>query len=133
MGSLIGAFWFFFGDTPVFFQRRILGTSIAVAYACLKVYDEPVREWLKDHWLNKSKKESMYETVYLPVSWLFIVGCVVFQPLASDFVGKMGHFEIRERRFETFAVGTGGEHTDSDGMVCLYPCIAHHVVFLIVE
>lgn len=30
--------------------------SIAVAYACLKVFDEPVREWLKNHWLYKSKK-----------------------------------------------------------------------------
>ncbi len=27
--------------------------TIAIAYAALKVYDEPVREWLKRHWLMK--------------------------------------------------------------------------------
>lgn len=27
--------------------------TIAIAYACLKLYDEPVREWLKVHWLKK--------------------------------------------------------------------------------
>jgi hypothetical protein len=30
----------------------LLVASIAVAYACLKLYDEPVREWLKNHWLH---------------------------------------------------------------------------------
>lgn len=29
--------------------------TIAIAYACLKLYDEPVREWLKVHWLKKKK------------------------------------------------------------------------------
>lgn len=29
--------------------------SIAVAYASLRLYDEPVREWLKQHWLMKKK------------------------------------------------------------------------------
>ncbi len=28
---------------------------IAIAYAALKVYDEPVREWLKQHWLMRKK------------------------------------------------------------------------------
>jgi hypothetical protein len=27
--------------------------SIALAYACLKLYDEPVREWLKKKYLMK--------------------------------------------------------------------------------
>ena len=27
--------------------------SVAIAYACLKLYDEPVRDWLKRHWLMK--------------------------------------------------------------------------------
>lgn len=27
--------------------------SIAVAYASLKAYDMPVREWLKEHWLKR--------------------------------------------------------------------------------
>lgn len=29
--------------------------SVALAYACLKLYDMPVREWLKEHWLMKRK------------------------------------------------------------------------------
>lgn len=29
--------------------------SIALAYGALKAYDEPVREWLKNHWLKKNK------------------------------------------------------------------------------
>lgn len=29
--------------------------AVAIAYACLKLYDEPVREWLKKHWLMKKK------------------------------------------------------------------------------
>ncbi len=32
--------------------------AILIAYACLKVYDEPVREWLKQHWLMKKKSAS---------------------------------------------------------------------------
>ena len=30
--------------------------SIALAYGALKAYDEPVREWLKNHWLRKPDK-----------------------------------------------------------------------------
>lgn len=30
--------------------------SVAVAYASLKLYDIPVREWLKEHWLHKEAK-----------------------------------------------------------------------------
>ncbi len=30
--------------------------SIALAYGALKAYDEPVREWLKEHWLKKKSK-----------------------------------------------------------------------------
>lgn len=35
----------------VFFA--VLALSIAQAYACLKLYDLPIREWLKVKWLNK--------------------------------------------------------------------------------
>jgi peptidoglycan/LPS O-acetylase OafA/YrhL len=31
----------------------VVGISIALAYACLKLYDEPVREWLKKKFLMK--------------------------------------------------------------------------------
>ena len=31
---------------------------IGVAWACLKLYDEPVRNWLKEHWLKGSAKRS---------------------------------------------------------------------------
>jgi peptidoglycan/LPS O-acetylase OafA/YrhL len=31
----------------------VLILSIMMAYACLKLYDLPVREWLKKHWLMK--------------------------------------------------------------------------------
>lgn len=37
--------------------------SIAIAWASLKLYDEPVRQWLKEHWLkaiaNRNKKTSL--------------------------------------------------------------------------
>lgn len=42
--------------THIWVAVWIFIASIAVAYACLKVYDEPVREWLKNHWLYKCKK-----------------------------------------------------------------------------
>ena len=29
--------------------------SIMLAWGCLKLYDMPVREWLKRHWLMKQK------------------------------------------------------------------------------
>jgi hypothetical protein len=31
----------------------IIIICILVAYACYKLYDLPVREWLKEHWLKK--------------------------------------------------------------------------------
>jgi len=27
--------------------------SIVLAWGVLKIYDEPVREWLKEHWLKR--------------------------------------------------------------------------------
>lgn len=27
--------------------------SVGIAWACLKLYDEPVRDWLKEHWLKR--------------------------------------------------------------------------------
>lgn len=30
--------------------------AIFIAWACFKLYDEPVREWLKEHWLKRNKK-----------------------------------------------------------------------------
>ena len=29
--------------------------SIVLAWGVLKIYDEPVREWLKEHWLKRKK------------------------------------------------------------------------------
>lgn len=37
----------------LFIAVSVFVLSIAIAYACLKLYDEPVREWLKQHWLMK--------------------------------------------------------------------------------
>lgn len=39
--------------THIWVAVSIFLFSIAIAYACLKLYDEPVREWLKVHWLKK--------------------------------------------------------------------------------
>lgn len=39
----------------VFVAVAVFVLSIAVAYASLRLYDEPVREWLKQHWLMKKK------------------------------------------------------------------------------
>jgi peptidoglycan/LPS O-acetylase OafA/YrhL len=33
--------------------------SITLAYGVMKIYDEPVREWLKDHWLGRKKVKSI--------------------------------------------------------------------------
>lgn len=33
--------------------------SILIAYACLKLYDEPVRKWLKQTWLMKGEKRNL--------------------------------------------------------------------------
>ena len=30
--------------------------SIVLAWGVLKIYDEPVREWLKEHWLKRRKQ-----------------------------------------------------------------------------
>lgn len=32
--------------------------SVAIAYAALKVYDEPVRAWLKEHWLKRKASKA---------------------------------------------------------------------------
>jgi len=41
------------GGYGLFVGLLVLITSIAVAYACLKLYDEPVRNWLKNRFLVK--------------------------------------------------------------------------------
>lgn len=41
--------------THVFFSVSLFFLSILLAYACLKMYDEPVREWLKQRFLMKKK------------------------------------------------------------------------------
>lgn len=43
-------------STHVWVAAWIFIAAIAVAYACLKVYDEPVREWLKEHWLYATRR-----------------------------------------------------------------------------
>ncbi len=46
-------------DAPVWMHIMVnLGVvflSIVLAWGVLKIYDEPVREWLKDHWLKRKK------------------------------------------------------------------------------
>lgn len=37
---------------------------IGIAYACLKLYDEPVRAWLKEHWLKKSSHNSDKNAIF---------------------------------------------------------------------
>nr|WP_262903763.1 acyltransferase family protein [Bacteroides cellulosilyticus] len=39
----------------ILFAVSIFILSIAIAYACLKLYDEPVREWLKRRFLMKKR------------------------------------------------------------------------------
>jgi peptidoglycan/LPS O-acetylase OafA/YrhL len=41
------------GGYGLFVGLMVFITSIAIAYACLKLYDEPVREWLKKRYLTK--------------------------------------------------------------------------------
>ena len=41
--------------THIWVAVSILIVSIAIAYACLKVYDEPVRQWLTDRFLRRNK------------------------------------------------------------------------------
>ena len=47
-------------DAPLWMHIMVnLGVvviSILLAYGLLKAYDEPVREWLKNHWLKRNKK-----------------------------------------------------------------------------
>ena len=43
-------------DTHIWVAVSIFIASIAVAYACLKVYDESVREWLKQRLLYRSQR-----------------------------------------------------------------------------
>ena len=46
-------------DAPVFAHVTVsVGTillSLFIAWACLKLYDIPVRTWLRDHWLKKAQ------------------------------------------------------------------------------
>ena len=44
-------------STHIFVAVAIFIFAIAIAYASLRLYDEPVREWLKQHWLIGNKKE----------------------------------------------------------------------------
>ena len=37
----------------IYMALAIITISILVAYACYKLYDAPVRDWLKEHWLKK--------------------------------------------------------------------------------
>ena len=45
------------GDAPlwmhIMMNAGVVFISILLAYGLLKVYDVPVREWLKDHWLKR--------------------------------------------------------------------------------
>lgn len=42
--------------THIWVAAGIFFASVFVAYAFLKLYDEPVRQWLKNHWLYSRKK-----------------------------------------------------------------------------
>ena len=46
------------GDAPLWMHimvnTGVIFISILLAYGLLKVYDEPVREWLKEHWLKRN-------------------------------------------------------------------------------
>jgi len=48
-------------DAPVWMHIMlnigVVVISIILAWALLKAYDEPVREWLKDHWLGRRKEK----------------------------------------------------------------------------
>ena len=41
----------------IYVALSIITLSILVAYACYKLYDLPVREWLKEHWLKSPAKK----------------------------------------------------------------------------
>jgi len=48
-------------DAPVWMHIMlnigVVVISIILAWTLLKAYDEPVREWLKDHWLGRNKEK----------------------------------------------------------------------------
>lgn len=43
----------------IFLAVSIFFLAIGIAYASLKLYDEPVREWLKQHWLLGGKRKKI--------------------------------------------------------------------------
>ena len=45
MGMFIGTVFYFFGSKAI------------LAYACLKLYDNPVRQWLQKRFLTKTVKQ----------------------------------------------------------------------------
>lgn len=45
-------------STHIFVAVALFCTAVAVAYAFLKLYDEPVRAWLRDHWLSSKSAGS---------------------------------------------------------------------------
>lgn len=48
-------------DSPVWmhivFNTAVLLLSVFIAWACFKLYDEPVRNWLTEHWLKHGSKK----------------------------------------------------------------------------
>lgn len=44
--------------THIWVASAIFVASIAIAYACVKVYDEPVRNWLSDRFLSGRRRRS---------------------------------------------------------------------------
>lgn len=44
--------------THIFIGVSIFFLALGIAYASLKLYDEPVREWLKSHWLYSGKAKN---------------------------------------------------------------------------
>ncbi len=43
------------GVAAVMVSAGCLILSVGLAYACLKLYDIPIRKWLTDHWLKKDQ------------------------------------------------------------------------------
>ena len=48
-------------STHIFVAVSTFIIAVGIAWASLKLYDEPVREWLKNHWLQKREKSSFYK------------------------------------------------------------------------
>ena len=44
--------------THIWVASAIFAASLAIAYACVKVYDEPVRNWLSDRFLSGRRRLS---------------------------------------------------------------------------